>query len=103
MLWLSEWAKYRTWSCFLVLPRKVHGEQLLDRFEPMVRSIGDTRTLLQKVLKVIRDPRLAAALINAQVQIRGKAQVPLSVRLIGRIRVRGNGDVEFGESVTLVG
>jgi acetyltransferase-like isoleucine patch superfamily enzyme len=69
----------------------------------MVRSVGDARALLWKVLKVIRDPRLASALINAQVQIRGRARVPLSVRLIGRIRLRGNGDVEFGQSVTLVG
>jgi acetyltransferase-like isoleucine patch superfamily enzyme len=69
----------------------------------MGRRVGDIRTLLRKVLKVIRDPRLAAALINAQVQIRGKARLPLSVRLIGRIRLRGNGDVEFGQGVTLVG
>jgi maltose O-acetyltransferase len=55
------------------------------------------------VLKVIRDPRLAVALINAQVQIRGKTRLPLSVRLVGRIRFRGRGDVEFGQGVTLVG
>lgn len=69
----------------------------------MLRSVGDSRALLRKFLEVIRDPRLAAALINAQVQIRGKARIPLSVRLIGRIRLRGKGDVNFGQSVSLVG
>jgi maltose O-acetyltransferase len=58
---------------------------------------------LRKALKVLRSPRLAAALINAQVRIRGKARLPLSVRLAGRIRLRGDGDVEFGHGVTLVG
>jgi len=69
----------------------------------MVRRVGDIRTLLRKILKIIRDPRLAIALINAQVRLRGRARLPFSVRLIGRIRLRGSGDVEFGQSVTLVG
>ena len=69
----------------------------------MVRSVGSMRTLIQKILKPIRDPRLAAALNNAQVQIRGKARVPISVRLFGRVRVRGGGEVELGQSVTIVG
>ena len=57
----------------------------------------------RKILKVLRNPRLAAALVNAQLRIRGKARVPLSVRLIGRVRLRGDGDVEFGQGVTLTG
>jgi hypothetical protein len=57
----------------------------------------------RKILKVLRNPRLAAALVNAQLRIRGKARVPLSVRLIGRVRLRGEGDVEFGQGVSLVG
>lgn len=61
------------------------------------------RTLIQKILKPIRDPRLAAALINAQVRMYGKARVPISVRLFGRVRLRGGGEVEFGQSVTMVG
>jgi len=64
---------------------------------------GHMRTLLRKAVKVLRSPRLAAALVNAQVQIRGKARLPLSVRLTGRIRLRGEGDVEFGQGVTLIG
>jgi acetyltransferase-like isoleucine patch superfamily enzyme len=58
---------------------------------------------VRKVLKVLGSPRLAAALINAQVHLRGKANVPLSVRLKGRIRLAGKGEVEFGNGVSLVG
>lgn len=69
----------------------------------MVESDGRFRTFFRKAVKVLRNPRLAAALINAQVRIRGKARLPLSVRLIGRIRFRADGDVEFGQGVCLVG
>ena len=58
---------------------------------------------VRKFLKVLGSPRLAAALINAQVHLRGKAKVPLSVRLKGRIILRGDGQVEFGNGVSLVG
>jgi acetyltransferase-like isoleucine patch superfamily enzyme len=57
----------------------------------------------RKVLKVLRSPRLAAALFNAQLRIRGAARLPLSVRLFGRIHFLADGDVEFGEGVCLVG
>ena len=56
-----------------------------------------------RILKVLRNPRLAAALFNAQLSIRGKARLPLSVRLFGRIRLRADGDVEFGQGVCLMG
>jgi maltose O-acetyltransferase len=72
-------------------------------FESTTKGVGDNRTLLRHVLKVVRDPGLAVALVNAQLQIRGRARVPFSVRLIGRIRFKGPGDVEFGKSLTLVG
>jgi acetyltransferase-like isoleucine patch superfamily enzyme len=62
-----------------------------------------SRITVRKILKVLGSPRLAAALANAQLRIRGKARVPLSVRLIGRISLRGDGDVEFGQGVTLMG
>ena len=68
-----------------------------------VGSDGNYRTLLRKFVKVLRNPRLAGALVNAQVRIRGKARLPLSVRLIGRILFRAEGDVEFGQGVSLVG
>jgi acetyltransferase-like isoleucine patch superfamily enzyme len=56
-----------------------------------------------RFLKVIKSPRLAAALLNAQLRMRGRARVPLSVRLIGRIRIAGGGDVSFGKGITLRG
>src|ERR1700720_3567208 len=91
-------------SGLLWLPRKL---MLNDRqtvlHSSMEGSDGHCRTFLRKALKVLRNPRLAAALFNAQVRIRGKARLPLSVRLIGRIRFRGDGDVEFGQGVCLVG
>src|SRR5262249_27654206 len=67
-----------------------------------VGSDGHFQTFLRKAVKVLRNPGLAAQLINAQVSIRGKARLPLSVRLTGRLHLRGDGDVEFGQGVTLV-
>ena len=58
---------------------------------------------LRKVLKVIRDPRLAVALVNAQVRMQGRAQVPLSVRLYGKVHITGKGEVAFGQGVSLTG
>ena len=62
-----------------------------------------TQLSLNKVLKVIRDPRLAAALLNAQVQLRGRARVPLSVRLRGKVHIAARGEVVFGDGITLFG
>ena len=58
---------------------------------------------LNKVLKVIKDPWLAAALLNAQIQMRGRARVPLSVRLHGKVHIKGGGHIALGEGITLVG
>jgi maltose O-acetyltransferase len=58
---------------------------------------------LRKLLKVVRDPRLAAALLNAQIRIRGRTNVPLSVRLTGKIRVSGEGRLVLGNGITLAG
>ena len=69
----------------------------------MAGSDGNVPTFLRKAVKVLRNPSLAALLINAQVRIGGKARLPLSVRLTGRIHLRGGGDVEFGQGVVLVG
>ena len=64
---------------------------------------GSPTSTARKILKLLRNPRLAVPLFNAQLRIRGKARLPLSVRLVGRIRLRADGDVEFGQGVTLVG
>lgn len=69
----------------------------------IVNDDAGSPTTARKILKVLRDPRLAAALFNAQLCIRGKARLPLSVRLFGRIYFRAGGDVEFGDGVCLVG
>ena len=42
----------------------------------------------RKIMKVIKDPHLAAALLNAQLRIRSRASVPLSMRLKGKIRIQ---------------
>jgi len=56
-----------------------------------------------RVLKLIKDPRLAVALLNAQLRMATKAQVPLSVRLRGNVRITGAGKLVFGKGVTLLG
>jgi acetyltransferase-like isoleucine patch superfamily enzyme len=60
-------------------------------------------TAIRKIVKVLCNPQLAVALLNAQLRIRAKARLPLSVRLYGRIYFRAGGDVEFGDGVSLVG
>ena len=42
-------------------------------------------------------------IMNAQLRLRGKAKAPFSVRLQGRVRVSGCGDVVLGEGVSFVG
>jgi acetyltransferase-like isoleucine patch superfamily enzyme len=73
--------------------------------EPTV-SLKDGLALYAKVTRELArrlSPGPERDDLNAQVRIRGKARLPLSVRLTGRIRLRGDGDVEFGQGVTLVG
>jgi hypothetical protein len=81
-----------------------HGDRGNPRGRDLsVSSDEGARITVRKILKVLSSPRLATALIHAQLSIRGKARVPLSVRLAGRVRLRGDGDVEFGQGVSLVG
>jgi acetyltransferase-like isoleucine patch superfamily enzyme len=42
-------------------------------------------------------------IVNAQLRLRGKARVPFSVRLRGRIQLSGCGEVVLGEGVSLNG
>jgi acetyltransferase-like isoleucine patch superfamily enzyme len=84
-----------------IISRGERGRRKGEEFS--VASGEGSRITIRKILKVLSSPRLAAALINAQLSIRGKAGVPLSVRLVGRIRLRGDGDVELGQGVTLTG
>jgi hypothetical protein len=54
----------------------------------------------RKIMKVIKDPHLAAALLNAQIRIRSRASVPLSVRLKGKVCIRGEGCLLLGNGIT---
>jgi acetyltransferase-like isoleucine patch superfamily enzyme len=56
-----------------------------------------------KIMKVIKEPHLAVALFNAQLRMRRRASVPLSVRLTGKVRIRGDGRLVLGNGITLVG
>jgi acetyltransferase-like isoleucine patch superfamily enzyme len=70
---------------------------------PIANNDSGWRTTSRKILKVLRRPRSAVPLLNAKLRIRGKARLLPSVRLVGRIRLRAQGDMEFGEGVSLVG
>jgi acetyltransferase-like isoleucine patch superfamily enzyme len=91
------------------LSKKLVTTESAHRSDPSISGFSianddaDSSISARKILKVLRSPRLAAALFNAQLNIRGKAQIPLSVRLVGRIHLRTCGDIEFGNGVTLVG
>jgi acetyltransferase-like isoleucine patch superfamily enzyme len=58
---------------------------------------------LIKIVKVLKDPRLFCAILNAQVRMRRRASVPFSARLFGKVRLAGDGEIKFGDGVTLVG
>jgi acetyltransferase-like isoleucine patch superfamily enzyme len=53
--------------------------------------------------RVLADPRLALQLLNAQLRLRRRAQLPFSVRLLGRARAGGGGRIVFGDRVRLIG
>jgi carbonic anhydrase/acetyltransferase-like protein (isoleucine patch superfamily) len=63
----------------------------------------EPQTIVRRILKVLTSPRLAIALLNAQIAMRGKATLPLSVRLFGRIFFKAGGEVQLGDGVCLVG
>lgn len=54
-----------------------------------------------RILKVLSSPRLAVALLNAQLSMLGRAQAPLSVRLYGRVFLKGTGKIIFGDRVCI--
>lgn len=66
------------------------------------RNLGHQLSAARKILKVLRSPRLAAALLNAQLAMLGRARVPFSVRLYGRIYLKASGSVKFGEGVSIL-
>jgi maltose O-acetyltransferase len=58
--------------------------------------------LVRRLPFVLTNPDVMLSLLNAQVRLR-KASVPLTVRLEGRARVAGKGQVILGKGVSLVG
>lgn len=86
-------------------PSENNGNKENDHAGERLTAGDDPRssTAIRKILKVLCNPQLAVALLNAQLKIRAKARLPLSVRLYGRIYFRAGGDVEFGDGVSLVG
>ena len=67
----------------------------------------DTETpgprLVRGIRHLLAQPTLAWYLLNAQLRLRHKASVPVSVRLVGRARVRGEGRIVFGQGVVIEG
>ena len=59
--------------------------------------------LSQFISPLVRNVTNAANLLNAQLRLLGKARVPLSVRVAGRVCVTGDGQLILGQSVTLRG
>jgi acetyltransferase-like isoleucine patch superfamily enzyme len=55
------------------------------------------------IRQLMANPGLSCQLLNAQLQLRRKARVPASVRLTGRVKVAGGGEVILGRGVSLVG
>ncbi len=53
--------------------------------------------------RLIREPSLAWQVLNAQLRLGRKARVPVTVRLIGRARVEGTGQITFGDRVLITG
>jgi acetyltransferase-like isoleucine patch superfamily enzyme len=87
-----------------VVPAKAQNRVRLN----IVSSLAVTDStpagiILRKLLKVMKNPRLAVALLNAQLRLRGGTTVPLSVRLHGKIRMSGVGHLVLGNGITLVG
>jgi acetyltransferase-like isoleucine patch superfamily enzyme len=66
-------------------------------------AVADVGLSARKIIKVVKDPHLAAALLNAQFRIRSRASVPWSTRLSGKIRISGRGRLILGNGITLIG
>src|SRR3954470_20258698 len=86
-------------------PSENNGNKENDRAGERSTAGDDpgSSTAIRKIFKVLCNPQLAVALLNAHLKIGAKARSPWSVRLYGRIYFRAGGDVEFGDGVTLVG
>lgn len=55
------------------------------------------------MVKVLSSPHLAICILNAQLQLGWRADVPISVRLQGSVSVPAHGKISFGKGVVLRG
>jgi len=62
-------------------------------------EVGSTSQMVALVSKVTN----LGHMLNAQLHLRGKASVPFSVRLQGRLQLSGCGEVVLGEGVSFIG
>jgi acetyltransferase-like isoleucine patch superfamily enzyme len=53
--------------------------------------------------RLLQEPSLVKAVLNAQIRLRSIAGLPLSTRLIGRARICGGRRIVFGERVFILG
>ena len=59
--------------------------------------------MLRRIAYLARRIADAASILNAQWHLLGKARLPLSVRLTGRLHVTGEGELVIGHGVSFVG
>lgn len=64
--------------------------------QPKLRTIGRMASLISKIVDL-------SHILNAQLQLRGKVEAPISVRLRGRVQLAGSGELILGEGVSLSG
>lgn len=81
--------------------RNAAGLAALDQTGMAIRS--RSRRRVSGLRRVLAEPLLALQLLNAQIRLGRKAQVPVSVRLLGRARTAGGGQIVFGDRVRLIG
>jgi hypothetical protein len=95
------WRRRSNADC--IRERHDRGKRVNTAGAPAAADVYRVGISARKIMKVINDPHLAAALVNAQFRIRSRASVPLSTRLSGKIRISGSGRLVLGNGITLIG
>lgn len=71
--------------------------------QPTITARATLPPLRRAAQRLVRQPSLAWQVLNAQLRLGRRAEVPLTVRLIGRARVQGSGQITFGDRVLITG
>lgn len=74
-----------------------------DPSQPAMTPRATLPPVRQAIQRLVRQPSLAWQVLNAQLRLGRKADVPLTVRLIGRARVEGTGQIVLGDRVLITG